>query len=93
MNPQIIARTDQFRVVSYGNGAAYAFQTITFNPDDAREVFLQGDDAVNFRNAWEALEACHPEASINCVLSRLWFDYEEVARSAAGGVSNNTEEL
>ena len=23
----------------------------------------------------------------------MWFDYEEVARSAAGGVSNNTEEL
>lgn len=82
MNPLIIVRTDQFRVVSYGNGWAYSFQSIPH----ALEVWVQDDDAVHFRDAWEALEACHPEASLNCVLSRLWFDYEEVARSAAGGV-------
>jgi len=71
-----IIKTDQFQVDSYYNGLAYGFTSLERRED----MFLQGGDAAAFRDQWEAHEALHPDATINCIMSRLWFDHEQPAQ-------------
>lgn len=51
---------DKLQVISYGNGLAYAFN---FGEAGApmRTVFLQGEDATDMRDEFDAIEAHEPE--------------------------------
>lgn len=73
MRSTIIHNTDLFNLTSYGNGLAYCLAHKT----QCREVFVQGDDAGDFREAWEAIDANNGGGTLNHVLSRLWGMYAE----------------
>lgn len=51
---------DKLQVISYGNGLAYAF-----NFGEAggpmRNIYLQGEDAADLRDEFDAIEAREPE--------------------------------
>lgn len=62
---------------SYGNGAAY-----TLRDKSAREsVWLQGDDASDFREKLDTLETMRPHDTPDSILGYLWdeHDYGEAA--------------
>jgi len=42
-----------FRIVSHGNGLAYTLR----DPSTGREVYLQGDDAADWRAGYDAADA------------------------------------
>lgn len=71
-----LVKSDQFILTSYGRGVAYELLSI----ERQQYVFVQGSDAAAFRDYWEQLEAINPQASTNCIMSRLWFDYEPIAQ-------------
>lgn len=72
MTRVIIADTDRFRLISYGNGASYALLP-KFKSDKA--VMVQGDDATEFRELYEAYCTVWCESPIERVLSELWSQY------------------
>ncbi len=60
---------ERLRVDSYNNGIAY---NVTLGGDGSplRNVFLQGDDAIEFRADWNALERARPDRQTrNIILS------------------------
>lgn len=65
ISTRTLAEGDGFVVDSVGNGFAYAF-TDTLS---GRSVWLQGDDAADFRRELFARS-----------LSALWQDYDQLAR-------------
>jgi hypothetical protein len=75
MKQSVIINTDQFQLISYGNGLCYALISI----DREASIFFQESDAEQFRQEREAYESMHPQASTNAIMSRLWFDYEALA--------------
>jgi hypothetical protein len=79
MKNTTIIKTDQFKLRSYGNGLCYE---LTSKEREA-SIFLQGEDAFQFWCELEAYEVAQPLASTNCVLSRLWFDYDILAQPLA----------
>lgn len=50
----IIERTDRYRVTSYGNGVAYLFDDLK-----GKEGFVQGDDALQWRNKYETMQSAY----------------------------------
>lgn len=66
--PKCIMEGEAFALDSYGNGAAYTLRNLA----GRSSVWLQGDDARDFRNALENYEAKHPLANPDRVLSWLW---------------------
>lgn len=57
MKQVTIVETPNYVLVSYGNGFAYSLVRKGANAD----VFVQGDDATEFRNQFDAMEAADPE--------------------------------
>jgi hypothetical protein len=48
------------RVTSYGNGLSYAFN-LGEGGSPSRDLFLQGDDASELRDAFAAMETAFPD--------------------------------
>lgn len=57
MTRTIIFHSDRFDLVSYGNGTAYAVH----DNIERRSMFVQDDDASEFREEMEAYEAAFPD--------------------------------
>lgn len=68
--PVIIAESSDFVLYSYGNGDAYHLVEIAH--DEEPGVFVQGDDAIEFRNEFEAY--CEAE-HVAYALRELWWNY------------------
>lgn len=68
----VIAESDNFRLISYGNGSAYAL--LSTDPNVAKAVWVQDEDATKFRIDYDALDAL-PDATADLTLSRLWEEY------------------
>lgn len=51
MRRVIIENTDLWTIESHGNGLAYSF----FRKSDGKEAFLQGDDAAQWREEYDAI--------------------------------------
>lgn len=64
-----VYHSDRFDIVSYGNGLSYALH----DNINKMSMFVQGDDAAEFRAEWEAFEEANPEAPID------WFCEEQIA--------------
>lgn len=80
MRVAIIEQTDLWQVESYWNGFAYAFHRKT----DGASAFLQGDDAAQWREEYEAMRiaSCNADSawyrqSWNSCLSELCGEYVE----------------
>ena len=66
--PVVLHEGGNLRVVSFGNGAAYAFD----NTFCGRGVFFQGDDADTFRDELTAAYTGHPDWPVERTLRFLW---------------------
>ena len=53
------AGTNRLTVTSHGNGLAYAVQMGSAG-EPMRTLFLQGDDAITFRDEFDAMEQARP---------------------------------
>jgi hypothetical protein len=80
MRVAIIEQTDIWQIESHGNGLAYSF----YHKPDGKEAFLQGDDASQWREQYDAMRAasCNPDSvwyrkSWNECLSELCCEYVE----------------
>ncbi|RNJ49384.1 hypothetical protein [Methylocystis hirsuta] len=62
-----------FALDSIGNGWAYALHK--FKPE-RRYVWLQDDDATQFRKDLDSVEKKWPHEASDFILSRLWVDFE-----------------
>lgn len=53
-----VYHSDHFDLVSYGNGSSYALH------DNIKQtsMFVQGDDAIDFRDEWQSFANTCPEA-------------------------------
>lgn len=67
----VIAKGGGFTLISIGNGLAYEFGRAGAD----RTVFVQGDDALAFREQWEAMETARPHAPTTALLRELWEQY------------------
>lgn len=74
MQRVVIAKTQRFTLTSYGNGLAYALDRKGHQP----VVFVQGDDASQFRFEFDALEDIKP--STEATLAELWHQYAPEVR-------------
>jgi len=77
MKSNLIHDTRHFRLVSYGNGLAYALE---HKGTAHKSVLFQGDDANQFREELESLSSGRLRLSANDVLHVLWNDYETAAQ-------------
>lgn len=75
MRATIIHDCAPFRLVSYGNGSAYAL----INLDANRDVYLQGGDALEFYSELEALTTGTPALDYRDAFAALWSDYEHIS--------------
>lgn len=66
-----------YKLISYGNGTAYCLQNWGNDdkPETPWEVFVQGDDALQFREEIDALEAMHATMPTRDVLGTMWATY------------------
>lgn len=72
MNRVIIADTERFRLISYGNGFSYALLP-KFASD--KVVHVQGDDATEFHELYEAFSTVWCDSPVERVLAELWHQY------------------
>lgn len=79
MKSNLIHDTRHFRLISYGNGLAYALER---KGTSHASVLFQGDDADQFRQELDTLNSGRLRLNINDVLHILWNDYEAVAQVA-----------
>lgn len=75
MKNQTIYKTDQFKLISHGNGWAYTFIDL----DHMHSIWLQDEDAALFRDQLDDAQDANPHASINAVLTYLWCEYSDLA--------------
>ena len=57
----IVYHSSVFDLVSYGNGIAYALHDNV----NRKSLFVQGDDAAQFRDEWIAFESVCPDAPLD----------------------------
>lgn len=62
-----------FTVISYGNGTSYSFG-LTEDSEDER-VFVQGDDAIEFRNEWTSVENAYPHLETDTVIRDIYINW------------------
>jgi hypothetical protein len=67
----VIFSGKRFQVASHWNGLAY---TITALSDQA-SIYLQGDDAADFREQWESAETASPDRLIDDIIGQLTEDF------------------
>lgn len=75
MSKTVLVDSSKFRLVSWGNGTAYTFD----NKTAKRSVFLQGDDATQFRSELESMENAYPDRETDYLLTEMWEQYETVS--------------
>lgn len=75
MKPTTIYKTDQFKIISHGNGWGYEF--ISF--DRMQSIWVQDSDAIEFESRLTQSENNNPHATVNALLSFMWFQYDELA--------------
>lgn len=61
MTKTTVYHSDRFDLVSYGNGLSYTLH----NNINKRSMFVQGDDAADFRKELEDFENVCPEAPLD----------------------------
>lgn len=74
----ILINTDKWNLTSYGNGLAYCLtdKTNISGDEDSCSLFVQGDDAITFRDELESLETTYPERPFNDLLGMIWSWYK-----------------
>lgn len=77
MRSQVIMSGGAFKLISYGNGTAYCLELWGNDecPEKPWSVFVQGDDAAQFREEIAAIEAMHPAMPAREVLGQMWCTY------------------
>ncbi len=71
MQRALIAKGNDFHLISVGNGWAYEFG----RNGAERVLWFQDDDATQFREEWEALESTKPYAHTSALLAEIWERY------------------
>lgn len=69
MQVVVVARTPRFTLTSYGNGLAYTLE----KQGCTESVYVQGDDATQFREEYAALETVKDTTDTS--LGELWHQY------------------
>lgn len=66
-----------YELHSLGNGLAYCLENWGNDerPEQPWSVFVQGDDASQFRDEIDAIEAMHPTMPTRDVLGEMWAIY------------------
>lgn len=64
----VILKSASFELLSLGNGAAYELLSYP----DAASIWLQDEDATQFRADLDAIETAYPEQCVENTLSQLW---------------------
>jgi hypothetical protein len=67
--------TPSFKVVSYGNGAAYKFHNKTIN----KSCWFADADAEEFRGEIEGWEESRADLNSEQILTEIWSYYDEVS--------------
>lgn len=75
MKDVTIYKTDQFKLISHGNGWAYTFIDL----DHMRSIWLQDSDASAFIYDLDGAQDANPHATINAVLTYMWRLYDDLA--------------
>lgn len=60
-----------YTLTSIGNGTAYELRS----HGKWETVFVQGEDATQFRDEWEALEEAKPDTDTGALLQEMWGQY------------------
>ena len=70
-----IMKAGPYELISSGNGLAY--ELINHGNEDGApwSLFVQGDDASQFRQEIENMEAAHPSMPSRDVLGHMWATY------------------
>jgi hypothetical protein len=76
MKKETIYKTDQFKLISFGFGVSYQFIDL----ENMQVIYLQGDDAAKFETELLQSQDANPYASINAILSFMWFQYSDIAQ-------------
>jgi hypothetical protein len=77
MRSIIVMNGSRHRLISYGNGLAYRLEDMK----GRRSVFLQGDDAHQFRDELETLENLRPDDGADDILGWMWDHHDYGAAS------------
>jgi hypothetical protein len=72
MKTLTIMEGDRYSLESYGNGWGYTLR----EKASGLSVWLQDDDAAQFRDELDALELAHPRDTTDAILDALWSDFE-----------------
>ena len=72
MKTVTIMQGQRYSLDSSGNGWAYTLR----DSETRQSVWLQDDDAAQFREELETLESRFPNHSTDAILGMLWFDFE-----------------
>ena len=77
MQSQLIMSAGPYKLISFGNGTAYSLENHCFDSvdDSPLSVFVQGDDAAQFRDEIAAMESAHPTMPTRDVLGEIWATY------------------
>jgi hypothetical protein len=70
MQSAIVAQSGAYTLTSYGKGLAYELAS-----ESGESVFVQGDDAAQFRDEWQAMESAAPDRATDNILSELFAIY------------------
>jgi len=76
MRSTIVYDRAPFRLISYGNGSAYAF----INLDAGRDVYFQGGDAIEFESEIGALINGPRALDRYAAFAALWSNYSEISQ-------------
>ncbi len=68
----MIYDTQDFELVSYGNGTAYTLQ----RKSDEKTIHWQGDDALQFKTDMDIWEYWHPNGPFNDYFKQVWETYK-----------------
>lgn len=66
-NRVTIFHSNKFDLVSYGNGLSYALH----DNSNKKSLFVQGDDATDFRNILDLYETKNPEMPYDDIMTEL----------------------
>lgn len=77
--PIRISEGERFALDSYGNGAAYTLRDKTAK----MSVWLQGDDATDFRETFDTIETVCPHFRPDETLGVLWDQHDYGASASA----------
>jgi hypothetical protein len=77
MNVATIMTGGPYKLISLGNGLAYALENHCFDSVDSEplSVFVQGDDADTMRRCIEQQERAFPNKPTRDILGDVWCEY------------------